>query len=38
MCRRTHSPRGPMPPSVVVIALFVLTFLALNVLEKGRWD
>lgn len=29
---------GFLPPSVGVIALFVFTFMALNVFEKGRPD
>ena len=41
--RRGHqhpppAPEIPMPPSVIVIGLFVLTFLVLNILEKGRPD
>lgn len=34
----TRPPRSLMPPSVIVIGLFVLTFLVLNILEKGRPD
>ncbi len=27
-----------LPPSLVAIGLFVLTFAVLNIIEKGRWD